>query len=59
MTGAAVALLERYMTYRVEEAFFRTAMGVMTAVAGIRTWLYVFVGFKEIRTCNHMAVCAK
>jgi len=59
MTGAAVALLERRMTHWIEEAFFRTAMGVVTAVAGILTWFYALMGFKKFRTCNCMAVRAK
>lgn len=59
MTGTAVALLERRVAYRIEQSFFRTAMGVMTAVTGIWTWFNVFVGFQEISALHNMAVRAK
>ncbi len=34
-------------------------MGVMAAVAGVRTWLYVFMGRKKIRVRNFMTFRTK
>lgn len=56
MTGTAVPFLERFVPYRVQEAFFRTAVGIMATVAGIGAGFYVFMLFDEIGTGDRVAV---
>ena len=56
MTGAAVPFLEGFMPYRVKEAFFRTAVGIMATVAGVGSGLYLFMLFDKFGTGDRVAI---
>ncbi len=59
MTGTAVAFQKRCMANRIEQAFIRASVGIMTVVTGIGTWFDSLVKCNKIGACYGMAICTE